>query len=100
MGRVDKGVNCSVSGCSNSAERSISGSKASMTSDLQVHTSKKGCIYVDNTIRNGKKRQKKIEKTREPDGANIIVKQYNNNYKLTSIPIISIQLNILSRNYP
>ena len=60
----------------------------------------KGCIYVDNTIKNGKKRQKKIEKTREPDGANIIVKQYNNNYKLTSIPIISIQLNVLSRNYP
>jgi hypothetical protein len=41
MGRVDKGVNCGVSGCSNSAERSISGSKASMASDLEVNTSNK-----------------------------------------------------------
>jgi len=41
MGRVDKGVNCSVSECTNSAERSISGSKASMASDLEVNTSNK-----------------------------------------------------------
>jgi hypothetical protein len=41
MGRVDKGVNCSVNGCENSAERSISGSKASMASDLVVNTSNK-----------------------------------------------------------
>jgi hypothetical protein len=41
MGRVDKGVNCSVNGCENSAERSISGTKASMASDLVVNTSNK-----------------------------------------------------------
>jgi hypothetical protein len=41
MGRVDKGVSCSVNGCENSAERSISGSKASMASDLVVNTSNK-----------------------------------------------------------
>lgn len=41
MGRVDKGVNCSVNGCENSAERSISGSKASMASDLVVNISNK-----------------------------------------------------------
>jgi hypothetical protein len=41
MGRVDKGVNCSVNGCENSAERSISGSKASMASDLVANTSNK-----------------------------------------------------------
>ena len=41
MGRVDKGVNCSVNCCENSAERSISGSKASMASDLVVNTSNK-----------------------------------------------------------
>ena len=41
MGRVDKGVNCSVSGCTNPAERSISGSKASMASGLEVNTSNK-----------------------------------------------------------
>jgi hypothetical protein len=30
MGRVDKGVNCSIHGCDQTAERSMSGSKASM----------------------------------------------------------------------
>jgi hypothetical protein len=34
MGRVDKGINCNVSGCENTAERSISGAKASMAPDL------------------------------------------------------------------
>ncbi len=41
MGRIDRGVNCSVNGCTNTAERSISGSKASMASDLIVNTSNK-----------------------------------------------------------
>ncbi len=41
MGRIERGVNCSVSGCTNTAERSISGSKASMASDLIVNTSNK-----------------------------------------------------------
>ncbi|HZC88738.1 MAG TPA: hypothetical protein VE199_03890 [Nitrososphaera sp.] len=40
MGRVDKGVNCSVSGCGNTAERSISGTKASMAPDLGLGGSK------------------------------------------------------------
>ena len=41
MGRVEKGVHCSVQGCDNSAERSISSSKASMAGDLVVNTSNK-----------------------------------------------------------
>ena len=41
MGRINRGINCSVNGCTNLAERSISGSKASMASDLKVDTSNK-----------------------------------------------------------
>ena len=41
MGRVEKGVHCSVQGCDNSAERSISSSKASMAGDLVISTSNK-----------------------------------------------------------
>ena len=41
MGRVEKGESCGVSGCSEPAQRSISGSKASMASDLEVNTSNK-----------------------------------------------------------
>ena len=39
MGRVDKGVNCSVKGCDKTAERSMSGNKASMAGDLVVNSS-------------------------------------------------------------
>jgi hypothetical protein len=44
MGRVDKGVNCSVDGCGNQAERSMSGTKASMASDLGLGGSKR--VYL------------------------------------------------------
>jgi hypothetical protein len=40
MGRVDKGVSCSMSGCENKAERSISGSKAAMAPDMGLNSSK------------------------------------------------------------
>jgi hypothetical protein len=39
MGRVDKGVNCSVQGCEQTAERSMSGNKVSMATDLVVDSS-------------------------------------------------------------
>jgi hypothetical protein len=39
MGRIDKGVNCSVQGCDKTAERSMSGNKASMATDLVVNSS-------------------------------------------------------------
>ena len=75
MGRVEKGVNCSVSGCSESAERSISGSKASMAADLEVNTSNREYTCADSTIKNGKKQPKKTERPKGPDGANQINKQ-------------------------
>src|SRR5215467_8662446 len=47
MGRVDKGVNCSVQGCDESAQRSMSGSKARMASDLVVDSNKR--VYLCKT---------------------------------------------------
>jgi|SRR5215467_11251097 len=47
MGRVDKGVNCSVQGCDQSAQRSMSGSKARMASDLVVDSAKR--VYLCKT---------------------------------------------------
>jgi hypothetical protein len=41
MGRIDKGVNCSVGGCENKAERSMSGTKASMDADLGLGGNKR-----------------------------------------------------------
>jgi len=45
MGRIDKGVSCSVQGCEQEAERSMSGSKAGMASDLSIDSSAKR-IYL------------------------------------------------------
>jgi len=44
LGRVDKGVNCSVQGCDQPAQRSMSGSKAGMASDLAVNSAKR--VYL------------------------------------------------------
>ncbi|HEY7506701.1 MAG TPA: hypothetical protein VH621_03785 [Nitrososphaera sp.] len=44
MGRVDKGVKCSAGGCENPAERSMSGSKASMAPDMGLSGSKR--VYL------------------------------------------------------
>lgn len=67
MGRVDKGVNCSVQGCEQSAQRSMSGSKARMASDLVVDSAKR--VYLCKThYKDWKKLQKKIVKTRGLDG--------------------------------
>ena len=41
MGRVDKGVSCSVSGCANPAERSMSGTKAAMAPDMGLGGAKR-----------------------------------------------------------
>jgi hypothetical protein len=41
MGRVEKGVKCSVQSCDKTAERSMSGSKASMAMDLVIDSSNK-----------------------------------------------------------
>jgi hypothetical protein len=39
MGRVDKGVSCSVQNCDKTAERSMSSSKVSMATDLILDSS-------------------------------------------------------------
>ena len=41
MGRIDKGVNCSVQGCEEKGERSITSSKAQMASDLDLDITNK-----------------------------------------------------------
>ena len=64
MGRVDKGVNCSVNGCENSAERSISASKASMDSDLVVNTSNKR-VYLCRQHYKGWKKATKEDRENE-----------------------------------
>lgn len=63
MGRVEKGVNCSVSGCSESAERSISGSKASMAADLEVNTSNKRVYLCRQHYKEWKKATKEDRET-------------------------------------
>lgn len=44
MGRVEKGVSCSVSGCENPGERSMSGTKASMAPDMGLGGAKR--VYL------------------------------------------------------
>jgi hypothetical protein len=48
MGRVNKGVSCSVEGCDQNAERSITSSKARMATDLIVDESNKR-VYLCRT---------------------------------------------------
>jgi hypothetical protein len=48
MGRVSKGVNCSVQDCDQTAERSMSRNKANMSTDLDVDRTNKR-IYLCKT---------------------------------------------------
>jgi hypothetical protein len=41
MGRVNKGINCSVQGCSEQAERSMSEGKGRMATDLDFSSTNK-----------------------------------------------------------
>ena len=45
MGKVDKGIACSVQGCDRIALRSMSGSKAAMAIDLMIDSANKR-IYL------------------------------------------------------
>ena len=67
MGRVDKGINCSVSGCGNQAERSMSGTKASMAPDLGLAAAR-GSTSAGIIIKSGKRLPRKREKTKGQDG--------------------------------
>ena len=68
MGKVDKGINCSVQGCDQSAERSMSSSKASMEQTCLYLPPIKELIFAEHITRNGKKLPKKTAKTNERDG--------------------------------
>ena len=48
MGRVEKGINCSVEGCDDNADRSIPSSKARMAADLIFHETNKR-VYLCRT---------------------------------------------------
>ncbi|MFB3890072.1 MAG: hypothetical protein ACE14S_11320 [Candidatus Bathyarchaeia archaeon] len=63
MGRIDKGVKCTVSGCSRDAERSISLDKAK-AAGLNVATSEKRAYLCKEHYKEFKKKTKK-DKTLE-----------------------------------
>ena len=45
MGRVNKGINCSIKGCTEQAEKSMSESKGKMAIDLDISSTSKR-IYL------------------------------------------------------
>ncbi|HZB98764.1 MAG TPA: hypothetical protein VE226_02045 [Nitrososphaeraceae archaeon] len=67
MGRVDKGVNCSIQGCDQTAQRSMSGSKASMALNLDLDSTSKR-IYLCKTHyrewKKGSKNERENERAR------------------------------------
>ena len=58
MGRVDKGVNCSIQGCDQTAQRSMSGSKASMALSLDLDSTSKRIYLCKAHYREWKKASK------------------------------------------
>jgi hypothetical protein len=58
MGRVDKGVNCSVQGCEERGERSITSSKAQMAPDLDLVIDGKRAYLCKSHYREWKKTTK------------------------------------------
>jgi hypothetical protein len=64
MGRVDKGVNCSIQGCDQTAQRSMSGSKASMALNLDLDSTSKR-IYLCKAHYREWKKATKIERENE-----------------------------------
>jgi hypothetical protein len=58
MGRIDKGVNCSIQGCGQTAQRSMSGSKASMALNLDLDSTSKRIYLCKAHYREWKKASK------------------------------------------
>jgi hypothetical protein len=58
MGRVDKGVNCSIHGCDQTAQRSMSGSKASMAANMDLDSTSKRIYLCKAHYREWKKASK------------------------------------------
>jgi hypothetical protein len=63
MGKVEKGVNCSVSGCEDSADRSMSLTKAKMSPDLDLNNTKKRVYLCRNHYKDWKKSTKSDRET-------------------------------------
>ncbi len=63
MGRVEKGVNCSVLNCDQSAERSISESKAKLATDLEFSFLNKRVYLCRNHYKEWKKESKDDRET-------------------------------------
>ena len=64
MGRIDKGVNCSIQGCDETAQRSMSGSKASMAVNMDLDSTSKR-IYLCKTHYREWKKVSKSERENE-----------------------------------
>jgi hypothetical protein len=58
MGRVEKGVNCSIQGCDQMAQRSMSGSKASMAANMDLDSTNKRIYLCKAHYREWKKASK------------------------------------------
>ena len=58
MGRVDKGVNCSIQGCDQTAQRSMSGSKASMAVNMDLDSTSRRIYLCKTHYREWKKASK------------------------------------------
>ena len=58
MGRIDKGVNCSVQGCDQKGERSITATKAQMAADLDMDLSGKRAYLCKSHYKEWKKATK------------------------------------------
>ena len=67
MGRIDKGVNCSVQGCDQKGERSITSNKAQMAADLEMDLTGKRAYLCKSHYKEWKKAKKEdreIERAR------------------------------------
>ena len=58
MGRIDKGVNCSVQGCDQKGERSITSTKAQMATDLEMDLTGKRAYLCKSHYKEWKKATK------------------------------------------
>ena len=65
MGKVEKGITCSVLRCEESADRSMSLAKAKMSQDLDFDNSKKRVFYVGITTKIGKNLPRRTEKMKD-----------------------------------
>ncbi|MGE0242384.1 MAG: hypothetical protein AB7F53_00315 [Nitrososphaeraceae archaeon] len=63
MGRVNKGINCSVKGCSEQAERSMSEGKGRMATDLDLASTSKRIYLCKNHYKEWKKATKEDRET-------------------------------------